>query len=305
MDRLASEEGELTGRLLQAEAAESERQAYLEEFAKNWAEETKLRRDSAKKLNEAVPKTATDTPFVEMEIHPYGDDQAFRDQVAQFRGDRRRLSDDDWTALVGSVLSASGQRSPGHVLLEWVEEVEAGRKPDGYPWGSSHRERFLACFPPSERYGLIGLRVPDRVSVQLRRQDGTVAGDIESGLSIGQKCTAVLAILLAVDTSPVVIDQPEDEIDNEFTYREMVPLIRRVKERRQVILVTHDPNLPVNADAEMIYALEASDGRGRLKQVAGVPAQGSLDQVHVRLAVEEIMEGSEEAFRRRFVKYGF
>jgi ABC-type enterochelin transport system ATPase subunit len=139
----------------------------------------------------------------------------------------------------------------------------------------------------------------------LRRQDGSVAGDIEEGLSVGQKCTAVLALLLALDTRPVVIDQPEYEIDNEFTYREMVPLLRKVKERRQVIVVTHDPNIPVNADAEMIHALAAVDGRGTIKIVNGRQAVGAIDEQHVRIAVEEIMEGSEEAFRRRFVKYGF
>jgi hypothetical protein len=112
-------------------------------------------------------------------------------------------------------------------------------------------------------------------------------------------------MLLANDDAPAVIDQPEDEIDNEFTYRELVPLLRRVKEQRQLILSTHDPNLPVNGDAELIYALEARDGRGVTKEVDGAEAVGALDMSAVRVAVEEIMEGSEEAFRRRSERYGF
>jgi hypothetical protein len=114
-----------------------------------------------------------------------------------------------------------------------------------------------------------------------------------------------LTLLLAHDDAPAVIDQPEDEVDNEFTYRHLVPLLRRVKEERQLLISTHDPNLPVNGDAELIYALEARDGRGRVKELRGTPAAGALDRTAVREAVEDIMEGSEEAFRRRYEKYGF
>lgn len=139
----------------------------------------------------------------------------------------------------------------------------------------------------------------------LNRDDGTAAGELEEGLSVGQRCTAILTLLLAKDTSPAIIDQPEDEIDNEFTYTQLVPLMRRVKERRQLIVSTHDPNIPVNGDAELIVALESIGAKGRIKQVAGCPAYGTLEDEAVRRAVEEIMEGSEEAFRRRSEKYGF
>jgi len=122
---------------------------------------------------------------------------------------------------------------------------------------------------------------------------------------VGQKCTAILALLLAQDSAPAVIDQPEDELDNEFTYRELVPLLRRVKEERQLLIATHDPNIPVNGDAELIHALEARGGRGIVKEIGGARAVGALDRPAVRRAVEEIMEGSEEAFRRRYEKYGF
>jgi len=78
-----------------------------------------------------------------------------------------------------------------------------------------------------------------------------------------------------------------------------VPLLRQAKSCRQLILATHDANLPVNADAEFVFALESVNGRG------GVLAQGGLDRRETALAVLDIMEGSEEAFRRRFDKYHF
>jgi len=108
-----------------------------------------------------------------------------------------------------------------------------------------------------------------------------------------------LAMLLSQGEGPLVFDQPEDEVDSNFVYRELVSLLRRIKNERQVVLVTHNANLPVNGDAEMVYALETRDGRGRKL------AEGGLDNSAVSQAVLEIMEGSEEAFKRRHEKYHF
>ena len=106
-------------------------------------------------------------------------------------------------------------------------------------------------------------------------------------------------MVLADGTGPVVIDQPEEELDSDFIYHQLVPMLRAVKERRQVIVVTHNPNLPVNGDAELVYALESSQGRGVVR------AEGGLDRSAVNDAVLDIMEGSREAFRRRQEKYHF
>ena len=98
---------------------------------------------------------------------------------------------------------------------------------------------------------------------------------------------------------PIDIDQPEDELDSNYIFSDLVPLLREVKGRRQLILATHNANLPVNADAELVYAVEARDGRGELR------AEGGLDRPPVIQAVLDIMEGSEKAFRRRSEKYRF
>jgi ABC-type lipoprotein export system ATPase subunit len=158
-----------------------------------------------------------------------------------------------------------------------------------------------------ERLGDLQLwRTPDRVRIELFRQDGSPVGELEEGrLSIGQRCTAVLGLVLAADEVPVIIDQPEEDLDNEFIFGELVPLLRKVKERRQVIVVSHNANIPVNGDAELVVALEIRDARGCQKQVSGQVAVGGIDRSEVKRAVEDIMEGSEEAFRRRFEKYGF
>ena len=149
-------------------------------------------------------------------------------------------------------------------------------------------------------------RIPDVAKIELLRQDGSLVGEINEGkLSLGQKCTAILALILAADELPVIIDQPEDDLDNEFVFKELVPLLRKVKEKRQIIIVSHNANIPVNGDAELIVPLEVKEGRGRQKIVDDVLAVGPLDSKAVQYSVEQIMEGSEEAFRRRSEKYGF
>ncbi len=143
-------------------------------------------------------------------------------------------------------------------------------------------------------------RVQDTVDMKLFRADGSTAGSIAEGsLSDGQRNTAALALLLAQEGGPLVIDQPEDELDSNFVFRELIPMLRKVKTKRQLIMATHNANLPVNGDSEMVYAFEARNGKGE------VVANGGLDQGSVTKAVLDIMEGTEEAFRRRREKYHF
>lgn len=142
-------------------------------------------------------------------------------------------------------------------------------------------------------------RVGDGIDVELLRDDGSVAGSMKGALSEGQRNTVLLNLMLARGDGPIVIDQPEDELDSSFIYQTLVRDLRAVKIRRQLIVATHNANLPVNADAEQIYALEARDGKGKLR------AQGGLDRKAVAAAVLDIMEGSEQAFRQRSEKYHF
>lgn len=142
-------------------------------------------------------------------------------------------------------------------------------------------------------------RVSDGIDVELLREDGSVAGSMSGALSEGQRNTVLLNLMLARGEGPILIDQPEDELDSSFIYRTLVRDLRATKSKRQLIVATHNANLPVNADAEQIYALEARDGRGKCR------AQGGLDRKGVAEAVLDIMEGSEQAFKQRSEKYHF
>ncbi|MBF0138212.1 MAG: AAA family ATPase [Magnetococcales bacterium] len=145
------------------------------------------------------------------------------------------------------------------------------------------------------------MRLDDVVDLVLYCDDGVnEEGRISAGtLSDGQRNTAALAMLLARGNHPLVIDQPEDELDSNFIFHQLVPMLRRLKSSRQIILATHNANLPVNGDAELVYALRAREGRGEKL------AAGGLDRKDVADAVLDIMEGSAQAFQQRKEKYHF
>jgi len=124
-------------------------------------------------------------------------------------------------------------------------------------------------------------------------------------LSTGQRATAVLLLLLHESAAPLVIDQPEDDLDNRFITEGIVPRLRKEKRRRQFVFSSHNANIPVLGDAELILGLSAR-GEGD-RGHAEIPREhsGSIDSESVRELVEEILEGGRAAFEMRRRKYGF
>lgn len=120
------------------------------------------------------------------------------------------------------------------------------------------------------------------------------------GLSPGQRCSALIPIILLESDRPLVIDQPEDNLDNRLVFGLVVDIIRALKEQRQIIVATHNPNVPVSGDAEQIVVFSALT-RDQCQPVS----QGSIDCDDIVGHVKAIMEGSEEAFRIRADKYGY
>ena len=124
-------------------------------------------------------------------------------------------------------------------------------------------------------------------------------------LSTGQKATAVLVLLLLESDAPLVVDQPEDDLDNRFITEGVVPRMREEKRRRQFLFSTHNANIPVLGDAELILGLSASGEADAGGAKVAPEHMGAIDARPVRELVEELLEGGEDAFERRRRKYGF
>lgn len=123
-----------------------------------------------------------------------------------------------------------------------------------------------------------------------------------SAASAGQQATALLRVLLAQTGVPLIIDQPEEDLDSQVV-QEVVARIWSAKQKRQLIFASHNANLVVNGDAELVIAF---DYRKQGDQSGGrVKLEGAIDVPAVRDEITRIMEGGEKAFRLRKERYGF
>jgi len=120
--------------------------------------------------------------------------------------------------------------------------------------------------------------------------------------SAGQQATALLITLLNQPGPPLVIDQPEDDLDNQIIF-EIVKRVWQAKTRRQLIFSSHNANLVVNGDAELVvwcdYRVAGDFSRGRIAN------EGAIDIPAIRDTIKSVMEGGEKAFKLRLEKYGF
>lgn len=149
------------------------------------------------------------------------------------------------------------------------------------------------------------VKVLDRPKLTVTRMSSTDDGATNrttrefSQLSLGQQQSVLLALMLSSDSrQPLLIDQPEDNLDSGFIYSTLVPVLRMAKERRQIIVVTHNANIAVLGDAEQIIVLKANN------EMAKIVSAGSIDDGSTRMAACDVLEGATAAFVRRARIYG-
>jgi hypothetical protein len=198
--------------------------------------------------------------------------------------------------------------SPELSLTQFVEVCSAGADALNTAYGitPAQAERLVKA-NPEVLMRIEELDLPPTTSIQLNTAPAGEPPQWQAleDLSTGQKATAVLLLLLLESDAPLIVDQPEDDLDNRFITEGVVPRMREEKQRRQFIFSTHNANIPVLGDAELIVGLtasgEAEHGHARIAP----EHMGSIDAQPVRELVEEILEGGKEAFERRRRKYGF
>ena len=174
--------------------------------------------------------------------------------------------------------ACAGQREFGGHFSNYLAR-ECGRSP-------GFLDKLLTWFPE------------DALQVEYSRTgEGTDFHPIVQA-SDGQRSAAMLAFLLAHGEEPLVLDQPEDDLDNHLIYDLVVRQMQVNKRRRQIIVVTHNPNIVVNGDAEMLHVLDFRGGQCRVVQAGG------LQETSLREEVCRVMEGGREAFERRYRRLG-
>lgn len=170
-------------------------------------------------------------------------------------------------------------------------------------WGITDMVAETLCnLPLSKKLALEEIDLQDRITIKLN-----VAHGVEKHfrplerLSTGQQCTAILHLLLLENREPLIMDQPEDNLDNAFIAERIVQELRSAKTKRQFIFATHNANIPVFGDAEWIGVFAASNEKAELEP----EFQGSIDVPIIRDNVANILEGGRDAFIQRKEKYDF
>lgn len=148
------------------------------------------------------------------------------------------------------------------------------------------REQFL-----TRQEDLLVYRVPDACVLEYK-------GTELSQLSLGQRASGIILFLLALDGFALfMVDQPEDDLDNQSIYQEVVRELVRLKSETQFVFATHNPNIPVLGDCEQVISCRYS------KNQLQPPVTGSIDSDKIRDEIVRVMEGGADAFRRRHEIY--
>jgi len=121
-------------------------------------------------------------------------------------------------------------------------------------------------------------------------------------MSPGQRGTVLLIFYLALDKddTPLIIDQPEDNLDNQSVFDKLVPCILAAKKTRQIIIVTHNPNIAIACDSEQIISCKIDKHTHKITYVSG-----AIEETEIKNSVVKILEGTQPAFDLRNRKYSF
>ncbi len=308
--RLVQDKQRLDGEMKVLESHEGERAGLIEASQEQLKDVLEARRAMSRARSEFLSDTLAQNNFVRIEIHSYGHDmrvveRSLREALGvtgdSFRNDILVMGEGCPKGCVADLLlprprDGAEFESRLDELKSRFESACAGQGDFGgrlnnhlsreFQQDASFLDRLLTWFPED------GLNV--RYS---RGGDGKDFRPISQG-SAGQRAAAMLAFLLAHGEEPLVLDQPEDDLDNQLIYDLVVRQIQENKLRRQIIVVTHNPNIVVNGDAEMVHALEVP------RQQCVVGQSGTLQEEDMRERICQIMEGGREAFARRYRRLG-
>lgn len=208
--------------------------------------------------------------------------------VAFFDGRRQRFQDVELKELVAKYSDDTSLDNIKEMFTELIDLIEKDKRPlkQQFRDGKQLIDFYL------ELFGLKYLKV---------EYDILFGGKNVKQLSPGERGALLIIFYLLIDKGdiPLIIDQPEDNLDNESVFEYLVPYIKQAKQRRQIIIVTHNPNIAVVADAEQIIYTELDKANGnQIKYITG-----AIEDKQINKEIVKILEGTMPAFDNRTIKY--
>ena len=300
--RVVQERQHLEGQLKQLEQLQKDRESHEADNQAQWERVLDARKAITRARERFVSATLAANDFVRMKVIGFG----FEGRSVE--RSLRELIDVQDERFENDILRFDGGEPAGGLALELavaddrdvvLKDVKRRLIAADKGFGGRFRNYLQRKLEKPEFADHVRCWFPDddlRIEYS-RAGDGRDWSAITQG-SQGQRSAALLAFLLAFGDEPLVLDQPEDDLDNHLIYELIVRQIRENKRRRQLIIVTHNPNVVVNGDAEMVHAFDFRGGQCRVEE------HGALQEKGVREEVCRVMEGGREAFARRWARLG-
>ncbi|MBF0126765.1 MAG: AAA family ATPase [Magnetococcales bacterium] len=280
---------------------QSDRQTLLQQIESQRTLLEKKRQSMTSQRKSFIEQALNDNPYVRIAVVPFGfegpqierglrelldvTDERFAEDIALYKDGK--VSGGMAFGLANMI--EADKTSHLNAIKQRLVDVDAdfGGRFQNYLKRKLEKPEFfdhiLAWFPEDD--------------LRIEYQRGGSWSSISQG-SQGQRSAALLAFLLAFGEEPLVLDQPEDDLDNHLIYDLIVRQIRENKLRRQLIVVTHNPNVVINGDAELVHVMEFSGGQCVVQQ------SGALQERSMRDEVCRVMEGGREAFSKRWKRLG-
>ncbi|MDP2270489.1 MAG: AAA family ATPase [Archangium sp.] len=240
----------------------------------------RLRVTVADRLNESL------SPMIRIQVNQFGNRDEYKNALTQaMKGSGLRYA---------SIVERAAERLPPAEFASIIQREDHASLVRELDIDADRATRLIIQLKDKpEIFAIETVELRDRPVFELK--DGEDYKDSAS-LSTGQKCTTILPLLLVESERPLLIDQPEDNLDNAFIFETIVKSITGVSQKRQLIFVTHNPNIPVLGDAARVFALRSN---GRASTLA---REGTVDDVAQEIIL--ILEGGRAAFEARRERYG-
>jgi hypothetical protein len=295
MGHWLQERHRLEALLLELDGVAQEQQALEDANQKQWQmllEAHQQRSGSRQAFLDGVLQT---NDYVRMEVRAFGHDpELFRTELRQLLDLDRNGFESDLNALV-DVMTAGDERLEAMATVKSTLLNEQAVPSSGGKFRKNLDRKLeqpgfadaIRCWVPAD----------DLQITYSHRGNGRDWTPIQQG-SQGQRASALLAFLLSFGDGPLVLDQPEDDLDNKLISELVVAQIRANKMRRQLLIVTHNPNVVVNGDAELVTVMDYGSGQ------CYVRCCGALQENEIQEEVCAVMEGGREALARRWARLG-
>lgn len=269
----------IKAKLLEVETGEKKYLEFAKELTDSLHELNDIRYKEYKALRNRIDVLNDRGLSIKIDLHYRGDKQTYLDYISSiFRG----------SGVTARNLERLTEEYEDAIQL-YFDYINKPSKLQELFSVSNQYVKFEEAFKNNLR-DLVAFQVPNRYVLKYKDKD-------ISAHSLGQRASALLVFLLARQKDDIIIiDQPEDDIDNQSIYQDIIRELNRLKGKTQFIFATHNPNIPVLGECEQVFCCNFEKDEIEIKN-------GSIDSIDVQNTIIEIMEGGMEAFFQRKRKY--